>query len=374
MNCIKEINYPSSFSALRSGILIKCFSVMIYMLPAFTITISCTAKAEQAQDIPEIVIPVYDQLKDMQLDIPLVVNGKPVCHIVTPINYIKDAGLLQAAIRKLTGLEPSIIGDTEAEASVPLTGNLIILGNRSTSRVSSELYDQHYSLMDLKYPGAGGYSVRSIHNPYGNGYSAVLIGGSDSEGVSAGVSAFISELSTLPASDGNLSVGWTMLTRLGEGVEIPTDIRAFETWEASRGYGSEGYFGWNSLSKRMAMYYMTGDPFHAYEFIRLSFPDAQALKEIDEIDGERIENKNDPLAGPYHYNATKTILYWDMIEESPVFNDSIRLKVTNAFARWLDHEGANIYRLNQVQSSVGSRHGQWSVLTLYLFARYFNKY
>ncbi|MGI6459265.1 MAG: hypothetical protein ACOX5J_04095 [Candidatus Hydrogenedentales bacterium] len=36
-------------------------------------------------------------------------------------------------------------------------------------------------------------------------------------------------------------------------------------------YRSVGYFGWNSISKRMAMYYMTGDAFHAHEALRLAF-------------------------------------------------------------------------------------------------------
>ena len=78
-------------------------------------------------------------------------------------------------------------------------------------------------------------------------------------------------------------------TKLGKGVELPTDIKKFETWEASRGYGSVGYFGWCSISKRMAMYYMTGDDIHAREFVRLAFPDEQATRDIEEIDGKQVE-------------------------------------------------------------------------------------
>jgi len=110
--------------------------------------------------------------------------------------------------------------------------------------------------------------------------------------------------------------------RLGRGVKPPTDLKQFETWEASQGYGSVGYFGWCSISKRMAMYYMTGDEFSAREFVRLSFPDKQALKDIETIDGERIENKHDPLAGFYHYNAHMMILFWNLIETSPVFSEN----------------------------------------------------
>ena len=329
--------------------------------------------------VPEMVIPRYDKVKDMHLEIPLAKDGKAVCSIVTPSIYIKDAESLQNAVFKRTGIKLPIISDTDPQATTPLKANLIILGNRSTSKISSNLYDQFYSLMDLKYPGNGGYSVRTLHDPYANGFGAILIGGSDQQGVSAGTVAFAAVIDTLSASSGSLSVGWTMLTKIGEGVEIPTDIREFETWEASKGYRSVGYFGWNTISKRMAMYYMTGDPFHAREAIRLSFPDAQALKEMDQIDGERIENKKDPLAGPYHYNAMMLILFWELIEESPVFTDAEKLNVTNAFARRLTHEGTTpfdkvTYRLNGVPNYVGNRHAQWSGMSIYTLGRYFNKY
>ena len=324
---------------------------------------------------PPPVPPVYDEVKDLQLDIPLVLDGKPACSIAAPARYAAAAAVIQEAIRKRTGVKLPLIADTAAGAATPLGGNLIVLGNRSTSKVSSELYDRYYSLMDLKYPGKNGYAVRTLHNPYGNGSGAVLVGGSDDAGVLAGAQAWAAELAKAPAGPGRMLVGWTMLTRLGDGLQVPTDLRQFLTWEDSKSYGNTGYFGWNSISKRMAMYYMTGDPFQAREALRLSFPDAQAMKEIDEIDGERIENKHDPLAGPYHYNAMMMILYWDLIEESPVFSDAERLKVTNAFARRLSHpQDLETYKLNSTPAGVSSRHGQWSALSLYTLGRYFNKY
>ena len=197
-----------------------------------------------------------------------------------------------------------------------------MLGNRSTNTTLGALYDRYYCLVDLKYPGPEGYVLRSVHNPFGNGHSVVIVGGSDPAGVDQGAKALAGILSKAAAAAGEMSIGWTMDTKLGQGVKPPTDIREFETWEASKGYGSVGYFGWCSISKRMAMYYMTGDEFSAREVVRLSFPDPQALKDIEEIDGERIENKHDPLAGFYHYNAHLAILFWDLIEESPVFTDA----------------------------------------------------
>ncbi|MFH1267240.1 MAG: VCBS repeat-containing protein, partial [Planctomycetota bacterium] len=100
----------------------------------------------------------------------------------------------------------------------------------------------------------------------------------------------------------------------------------------------------------------------------------QAINDIEEIDGERIENKHDPLAGFYHYNAHMAILFWDLIEESPVFSDEERLRITNAFARQLNHrKNEGVYGLTQPPAYVASRHGQWSAISLYCLGRYFNK-
>ncbi len=325
---------------------------------------------------PAPVPPQYEKLKNLHLEIPLIQKGKANAAIVAPASndFLAAAESIQAAIEKRTGVQLPIVSDDSPQASVPLPGNAIVLGNRSTNRAINTLYDRYYCLVDLKYPGPQGYVVRTVHNPYGNGRSVVLVGGSDPVGVEKGSDALAEILVKTPFEAGDLSIGWTMKTQLGEGVTPPTDIKKFETWEASRGYGSIGYFGWCSISKHMAMYYMTGNEASAREVVRLSFPDEQAIRDIEEIDGERIENKHDPLAGFYHYNAHMAILLWDLIEESPVFSDEERLKITNAFARQLNHrKNEGVYGLTRPRSSVGSRHGQWSAISLYCLGRYFAK-
>ena len=326
---------------------------------------------------PKPIPPVYTKLKDLHLDTPLVKDGKPSATIVASASGIYDraATRIRGAAEAITGIELPLKTDESEAAALPIQGHLILLGNRSTNRTIEELYNRYHTLLDLRYPGPEGYVVRTLHNPFGNDKNVIFVGGSDARGVSAAAEALARKLRESGArGKGQLTVGRLAEIRLGKGIEVPKDLRSFETWEASRGYGSVGYFGWCSLSKRLAMYYMTGDEFHAREFIRLAFPDAKAKREIAEIDGERIENKDDPLAGPYHYNAHMLILFWDLVEESPVFTDEERLKVTNAFSRQLNHrKGERIYGLTAPSRAVGSRHGQWSAVSLYCLSRYFQK-
>jgi len=323
---------------------------------------------------PDPVPPQYTKLKPLYLTTDLVREGRPVATIVAPAAYRGEATRIQQAIQQVTGVRVPIVGDDAPEAAVPIRGHLIVLGNRSTNRTIEELYNRYFTLTDLRYPGPGGYEVRSLHNPFGGGHNVIFAGGSDAPGVSAAADALIAKIRQADGKQGSLALGWLMEIRLGKGITVPKDLQAVETWEASRNYRSVGYFGWNSISKRMAMYYMTGDPFHAREAIRLAFPDKKALEEITRIDEERIENKDDPLAGPYHYNAHLMVLYWDLIEESPVFTDEERLRVTNAFARQLNHrKDEGIYSLTRTPSAVGTRHGQWSAVSLYCLGRYFQK-
>jgi len=327
--------------------------------------------------IPDPMPPQYTQLKNLHLKTALVQNGKATAAIVTSGRYTEQAVALQKVLLTKTGVSIPIMDGRNA--AVPLMQNLILLGNRSTNAVLGKLYDRFFALTDLKYPGVGGYEVRSVHNSFGNGYNAIILGGSDDAGVQAATQRFIKVLLEQNNTDKSLSVGWLLDVKLGQKVQLPEQgAGAMPTWQDSKSYGTSGYFGWNSISKNEALYYMTGDPHYAREFLRLAFPDANAKKDIDRVDGERVENKDDPLAGPYHYNATRMILYWDLIEESPVFSDAERLKITNAFSRQIAHRldewtGKHIYALTKAATNIGSRHDSYSALSLYTLARYFER-
>ena len=323
------------------------------------------------------VAPEIGSLKPLYLETALVAGGV-AAPIVVPADgrYDGAANRIADAIEIRTGVRPELVRDTAYDASLTLDTHAIVLGNRSTNSLIGTLYERYYTLLDLRYPGVGGYVARTLHNPTGSGKNLVLLGGSDDNGVEGATNVFSLVIGNAPPSDGELTIGRLMEIQLGDEVQDSFDTDRIPTWEDSAGYGSIGYFGWNSISKHMALYYMTGNPFHAREFIRLAFPDEKAKAEISEIDGERIENKDAPLSGPYHYNAHMMILYWDLIEESPLFTDEERLRVCNAFAKQLEHPGIKSAYLGPyaaTPSAVGSRHGQWTAISLYTLGRYFAK-
>ena len=331
--------------------------------------------------------PVYSTLKNLYLNTAIVRDGAARATIVAPADgtYDRQARIVQEAIIDRCGVTVPIVDEHSEARKIPLTDHIIALGNRSTNAVIGELYNRYFTLLDLRYPGPNGYVVRTLHNPFGGGHNVIFLGGSDAHGVTLACEAFCRIVQQAASAEGNLSVGRLAEIQLGDGMDVPDDIRNVETWEASALYKSIGYFGWNSISKHMALYYMTGREHHAHEFLRLAFPDETAKKEIFEIDDERIENKDDPLAGPYHYAAIMLILFWDLIEESDVFTDGQRLAVTNAFARQLAHPQERVWRkalwdrwggdhhFDVPPENIGCRHEMWSYLSLYGLSRYFQR-
>ncbi len=322
--------------------------------------------------------PPVARLKALHLETAIAADGRARATIVTPASGCYDAlaERIAGTVRELTGAAVPVAKDNDAAGALPLGGNVIAIGNRSTNAMIAALYDRLYCLLDLRYPGRGGHVVRTLHNPLGSGHNVVFVGGSDDAGVAAAAGVLIEKLRAARKGR-SVRLGRLAEIRLGEGIKVPRDIRDVRIWDASAGYRSVGYFGWNSLSKRMALYYVTGDAFHAREFLRLAFPDAAARREIAEIDGERIEDKLRPLSGPYHYNAHMMICLWDLIEESDVFTDADRLRVTRALAGQLEHwssEWAYAARSAKPPRHVGSRHHQWAAISLYCLARYFQKH
>jgi len=328
---------------------------------------------------PEPIPPVYEKLKELHLTVPLVRDGKAAASVVTPASgvYDRDAAAIQRAVREMTGVSVPVVADSDAAAGVPVKSNLIVLGNRSTNRTICALYDAWYTMLDLKYPGRRGHVLRTVHNPYGNGCSVVLVGGSDAAGVHAAAQALIERLRGAGPAAGRLSLGWTMDIKLGDGLEPVADVSDYKEvkhWDASPGYKSGFCFGWAMHSKLMAMYHMTGRESWLREFKRVAFPDAEAAAYIRRHEAYGFNDFRNPLAKPYHYSAFTMVLLWDLVEESPLFSDAERLRITNAFAQQLAHwAGDHAYECRHPPSGISSRHPQWSYLCMYALGRYFQK-
>ena len=310
--------------------------------------------------------------RDLCINTALVTDGKPA---VTIVGDRKLARILADAIKTKTGVTISV---TDKD---PGKGNVITIGSRDRNDFVSTLYNYHYTLLDAKYPGKGGYEVRSLHNPFGDKRNIILCGGSTEAGDLTAVQHLTQKIQALPAGK-NLTLGYMADVKLDPAYKVPENARDAILWEESVSYKNRGYFGWNSLSKNLALFYVTGKKQYADEFLRLAFPKDKATeKELFERDGEAYKDDfSDPIKSVYHYCGIMMILYWDLVEESPVWTEADRKKINEAFYRQLHYtltknDYTNPYKFANTRVKRGiDRHTDWEGAGLYAVARYFNKY
>lgn len=151
------------------------------------------------------------KLKDLHIETKIVSGGSAGAKIVVPVSGVYDRlGVsIAAEIRRLTGVSVPVVADEKFELcrDQRLDENLIVLGNRNTSSVISDLYDLYYCIIDLLYPGEGGSVVRSLHNPFGDGRNIILVGASDDEGMEKASDVFMKALGEAGSMRGKLSLG-----------------------------------------------------------------------------------------------------------------------------------------------------------------------
>lgn len=352
---------------------------MVFLLyPANT-----TGMADRAGDLSEVEPPEIPELKELHRRTPVVRNGKTNVVIVAPASgrYETQATTIRDTIADLTGVRVPVVADDAPEASVPPGHHTIVVGNRATNATLGALYDRYCTMIDAKYPGEGGYVVRTVHDPFGEGQNVVLAGGSDDAGVAWATEHLGEHLRKAgdgaDGGTGSLTLGWLQDVQVSPNYDLPDVGEASAMvphWDQSHGMGERNHthFGWNALARNMALYFMTGDERYAEEFLRLRDPDEETRNQLREWDERGYQNIEDPLSNLHHYTNHKTILLWDLIEESPFFTDEQRLSVTRSFRKEYAHRiGEEFYGLTEPADDAGGRHPQFEALSQLVVARYF---
>lgn len=325
------------------------------------------------------------QLKNMSIQTDLVADKRPEAVLILPSGqaFSSFAKIINSRIKSLAGVELPIVDANIAPEKLLAETHVVALGNMTNNAFIRSMYIKWYTFLDLQYPGPGGYEVRSLHNPFGTGKNVVFVGGSDIAGVAKASSALADKL----VAGKPLSVGWLMDIHLGNGMNPPVYspdhlIQPVYSWHDSwrgqwsfnkknrkgHGYQPASYFGWNPISVAGALYYMTGRVEYVQALKKMIFFNPNGIPKRLLTD-EAFDGTEDPLVKSYHYRAHLLDLIWDLIEESPLFNEKERLYITN---KLLDHQ----YYLDpkHVYSKVNpGRHGAYHMLCIYSGSRYFQK-
>lgn len=138
----------------------------------------------------------------------------------------------------------------------PGEGSAILIGHSMCLPALAHLYDQHYVYCDALYPGPGGYVVRTVHNPFGDGRNFVVLGGSNFAGVARAVKRFLAELGPGP----ELTLGHRILVQtdalpLKTTPTMQRDADATIRYHLTEGNRNRAFF--SALSAGL-LYHLTG--------------------------------------------------------------------------------------------------------------------
>ena len=269
-----------------------------------------------------------------------------------------EAERLRNGIKGACGYQAAILSDAacvkegtryqlrDALRSVPL----ILLGNINTNRVLVQPYTRYACAADANYPGADGYVLRTLSNAWGAGVNQILIGASTDAGLRRGVDAFLRRLPTQADAKGRLRV--PHLLEVVTGPEWSAKLRP-PTDES--GPGNVG----RSSVRRFAIYALR---------YRWSGHDAWARKARNYL---RVILAAYPEHLPdLHYDFTRFIRGWDMVDDSGVFTADEITAVDRCLLRTLIHFQKAWWREAGARKIVGSRHNTAGSASFLRMARF----
>ena len=247
--------------------------------------------------------------------------AQPGVRIVHPASrdYPAIAQKLARELGAITGKAPVVIVDTDAAA---LTGSapLVVLGNLMESTVVRRLYFEAYDFTDYAFPGPGGYTLRTIRDPFGTGAPVLLVGGSDAAGVSAAASRLVERVRSGGASFGyvnDVKPGqWTDAAHMAT-ADYLKDEDAI--WNRVGQSGSWDYM--DSIARCGVAYLRTGEDRYLALFKR----------ELNRFIDTDVFNPNLEAPPQLHGRLYVLLVVWDLVRDHPLFSAADRAKVEAMF-------------------------------------------
>jgi len=271
----------------------------------------------------------------------------------------------------------------------------IVLGGAHESRAAAELCDRYYCDADLRFPGPGGWLVRTVHNPANLGHNVLHVCGAnealdaargvleDAMMVSAGGQVEVGQLA-------EIHPGPNLLEKLGDfddwrprlaalaGQRRDYEVRTLESderfaqWLAAaydsggpkKDLYNRGPMQVGSMSARL--YMLTGDRRFLWLYKEMLW---RLIEYCCNLPGGAS------YISDYDFGVYSQVIYWDLLEEDPIFSDAERLIITNfllASVRMCDGYGRTNWPIEPGQHR--HNHETFGALTMHFGGRYFAEY
>ncbi len=270
-----------------------------------------------------------EQVKPLYLPTELVTDGIPHALLVAPAGpgYAPAVEGLQARFRELTGVELPARAPEAVSAEDLAQFNVVAIGNVPDNAFVERLYLEYF-LRDTWRPGDTRVVVRSIHNPYNTGRNVIFVGAEGPATIATAVEVLLDQLE-----------------HEGRSLRLPGFVLAFEPGRQIPVLSDETRAGHAERTAEQVSFdngrgLISGAAAMAENYAATGSPDYAELFKL-------YMSRHAELQGPgsgTHMNLWNAIVAWDRIEESPLFSDEERLRITN-------------HLLYLLRSNEGTRHG-----------------
>ena len=277
------------------------------------------------------------QPKALVRETVLVRDGKPaatVLHPDTPAG--RDAAqVVVKAVQEQTGVALPARPATKADREPAQT--TILLGNVDSNPAMLLLYARFLTPVDSLCPGAGGSLVHTVHDPFGKGVNALVLGASDDAGLARAAEVLKTVVAKQPKGKDLVLArlferGYAeeFLKRYRWAGAAPDPKRVADSLaDAQKALDTGRHTSIAGILQNVAnRYAFNGDPNEAKAFV--------ALWDVYVKSAVADPSK---YGGPWGFDSdfpsVRVVPGWDIIEEDPVLTDEERLRVTKAMARWL---------------------------------------
>ncbi len=300
-----------------------------------------------------------DPVRPLKLKTELVREGRGTAVITVPAEaeYIRLADHLQKRLQELTGVALPVAGNptvTELAREFP-EHQVIALGQMINNRVIERLYWNHYTLVDSLFPGPQGFLIQTVHQPYQfpRTTNVIILGGSTVAGAARAVEAFLARLS--PART-------LIVPRIFE-VQPAQHLSAEARAKLVAAPGPVSYL---TFIRHASHYLQTGDEGHA-EAARA------ALEQLWEAYGAGPERR---LDWPEETSSRQIFYLWDVLEESPAFDEPDRRRFSTMLLGTLFELQGHVYEYDGLEDNdtIIWNHTTFPLLGLYFGARYFKQH
>lgn len=166
---------------------------------------------------PAGTVLVRDGAAALRVGLP---QGKAWRESIEPVR----AALAAAGVRHSVEVDPEelVRGDgfaLAADVMRPLSAggkHLVLVGDAGNNPAVARLYIDYYAFEDALLPGRGGYTIRTVLNPYGLGWNVIILGAADPADAVRAANAWAE---TLVIADGALTADCLLRVSPGEGSE-----------------------------------------------------------------------------------------------------------------------------------------------------------